>query len=196
MNSNMNFEHMPHFKVKRHKLLAAIMFLIEEAAKIGCLLTKGEIVKSLFIADDRHLANEGRPITFDNYVAMQNGPVGDLALDLLNDRGIDWSVFGLSTAPWTVIIDGNRTRYASGSVPARRDELSLTDEDELSAALAHVQRSGFGRISGETHDHPAWTSAWHEREAGANAAAMDWRRFPAMDTNAFADLVCSSWSAA
>ena len=46
-------------------------------------ITQYDIVKSLFLADKAHLNRYGRPITFDNYFAMKDGPVPNLAYNLL-----------------------------------------------------------------------------------------------------------------
>lgn len=192
----MDFKDLPTFKPKKDKLLAAILFLMEEAAKAGLKLTTGEIVKSLFIADDRHLAEFGRPITFDNYVAMTNGPVGDLASNMLNDDWrVVWSEFGLDRAPWSTEELKGWTYYQVGDVAADRRKLSRSDVDELLAAMAYVTSVGFYAVSEKTHEHPAWISAWSSKEISDRAAAMDWRDFPEVDGSLASDLVIASWNA-
>jgi hypothetical protein len=192
----MDFRDLPTLFPKKHKLLAAILLLMEEAAKVGLKLSKGEIVKSLFLADDRHLAQYGRPITFDNYVAMKNGPVGDLASDMLNDRpNVRWSDFNLDRAPWSQEHLGDRTFYRSQCVTADRRKLSPSDVDALRAALDHVVTAGFLQISKETHTHPAWAAAWSAKADCERAAAMDWRDFPDVDAALASDLVMASWNA-
>lgn len=190
----MDFKDLPCFKPKKQKLLAAMLVLLEEASRVGKSLSRGEIVKSLFIADDAHLQKYGRPITFDNYVAMKNGPVGDLAIDLLNDN-VDWSEFGLEDSPW-IRKTARYDQYLPGRVAANRKKLSPSDIEELLTALHQVSSAGFGLISHLTHEHPAWRSAWGAKSEGANAAAMDWRRFPSADISSVGDLVAASWSAA
>lgn len=196
MSPSMDFKNLPILLPKKHKLLAAILLLIEEAAKAGLKLTKGEIVKSLFLADDKHLGQYGRPITFDNYVAMENGPVGDLASDMLNDRpNVRWRDFDLDLAPWSQEQLGGRTYYRPRSVTADRRKLSRSDVEALRAALNHVCEAGFLQISKETHTHPAWASAWAARSESDRAAAMDWREFPDVDASMASDLVMASWNA-
>ncbi len=194
MKPAMNFDDIPHFKPKKQKLLAAILLVIEEAAKASRSLTKGEIVKALFVADDAHLANHGRPITFDNYVAMAKGPVGDLAIDMLNDN-VDWAEFGLTEAPWSMRDTRGITRYGFRATPSNRKKLSPTDIDELVDALGRVTTVGFERTSVLTHDHPAWVSAWGGKQDSARAAAMDWRKFPKVEADVVSDLVMGSWNA-
>ncbi|RSV27861.1 Panacea domain-containing protein [Sphingomonas sp. ABOLH] len=193
MTPPMDFKDLPTFVPRKQKLLAAILLLIEEASSLGLKLTTGEIVKSLFLADDRHLADFGRPITFDNYVAMKNGPVGDTAVDMLNDRpNIRWSEFGVERAPWLQEQDGDRSYYRAAGITADRRKLSPSDIDALRVALDHVTTVGFGKVSIETHAHPAWASAWLGKAEGDRAAAMDWRDFPMIDAAAAADLAMAS----
>lgn len=191
MKPPMNFKDLPRFKPKKRKLIAAILVLIETAASMGKSLSKGDIVKSLFIADGEHIEDHGRPITFDNYIAMQRGPVGDLAFDMLDDD-VDWSEFGLEAAPWTKRSVGWHQRYSPCGIAADRLDLSRSDVAALNSALNHVLEKGFKAISEETHGHPAWLSAWGGKHEGARAAAMDWREFPAFRTEEVSDLVMSS----
>lgn len=194
MTPEVDFKDLPHFKPKKQKLLAAILLLIEEAAKMKRTLSKGEIVKSLFVADDTHLQKHGRPITFDNYVALAKGPVGDLTSDMLNDR-VEWSDFELAVAPWQRRDVRGLDRYAAGPVASNRRKLSPSDIEELTAALRHVTGAGFQKISDDTHVHPAWSRAWERKGENARAAAMDWREFPALDEDTVSDLVMASWNA-
>lgn len=196
MTPAMNFRDLPTFTPKKKKLIASILLLIEEAAKAGLILSKGEIVKALFLADDQHLEKYGRPITFDNYVAMKNGPVGDIASDLLNENNIKWADYELDRAPWTIRTDQvDRKYYRLAAVTSNRRKLSPSDVEELSFALARIAAVGFGRISHETHKHTAWVAAWSKRDETAGAAAMDWREFPKVDSDAVSDLVMASWNA-
>ncbi len=193
MTPAMDFKDLPTFVPKKQKLLAAILLLIEEASSLGLKLTTGEIVKSLFLADDRHLAEFGRPITFDNYIAMKNGPVGDTAVDMLNNKpNIRWSDFGVEQAPWLREQDGDLSYFRTAGITADRRKLSPSDIDALNAALDHVRTVGFGKVSIETHAHPAWAAAWSGKDEGDRAAAMDWRDFPMIDAATATDLAIAS----
>ncbi len=195
MHPPVKFDHLPHFKPKKQKLLAALLVMLEEAGKRGKSLTRGELVKILFLADCSHLDKHQRPITFDNYVAMAKGPVGDLAIDMLRGE-VDWSAFALESDPWTVTLRHGLHHYWHAGVAANRKKLSVSDMDELVDALDRVTEAGFDRTSEDTHDHPAWALAWDHRDNEARAAAMDWRLFPAVPHDVVSDLVMSSWNAA
>lgn len=192
MNPTMNFKNLPQFTPDKPKLLAAILFLIEEAAKSGAKLSKFQIVKSLFRADDAHFAQFGRPVTFDNYGAMTHGPVGDTASDLLNDYKIKWPEFGVAASPLTCEVIGNYPYY-SANVAADRDELSPSDVEALMVAMAEVRRLSFTDLSDATHKHPAYGAAWNSgADAEVSVVPMDWRLFPSANAARVSDLVFAS----
>lgn len=189
MNRVVRYDGLPELLPRKDKLLAAMLFVLEEAEKLGRELSKGEIVKALFIADDQHLAEYGRPITFDNYVAMKKGPVGDLASDMLNDK-VSWKEFSLSAAPWAKKEKRGLVFYALADTPCDESELSVSDKEELSSALSKVLAQGFERTSDKSHDHPAWRAAWGAGDK--KAVAMDWRTFPGVDQEMADDLSMAS----
>lgn len=190
MACDVRFDHLPHFEPKRHKVLAAILFLMREAAKAGRTLTRGEIVKSIFRADEEHFLECGRPVTFDNYVAMQRGPVGNAAIDMLTDK-IDWADLDLVEAPWEPITLRGMPAYRRPATAVGLDCLSPSDEEFLSSALAEVTGAGFDAMSESTHTHPAWLAAWGAR-GDAKAAPMDWRLFPNADAARIHELAAAS----
>ena len=65
---------MARLQPNKQKILESVLFLIELAEKETYHPTQYELVKSIFIADFHHLKKYGRPITFDNYSAMELGP--------------------------------------------------------------------------------------------------------------------------
>ena len=173
MKISMNFGDLPTFTPNTEKVLAAISFLIEEAEKLGYELTQYEIVKTIFKADERHLNEAGRPVTYDNYIAMQHGPVGETAINMLNSD-IDWSIIGLTEAPWARSAPVGRKAVFSGlSRPCDHDALSPSDERILLAELVETKAQGFTKTRRSTHRNPAWYIAYGARVG--KAAPMDWR---------------------
>lgn len=191
MKKSMRFDGIPEFRPNKVALMEAILFLIDQAAGIGRRLSKGEIVKCLFLADDAHLTEYGRPITFDNYIAMKKGPVGNLSSDMLNGK-VDWDDFGVPQSPWSTMEQNGLTFYTAPRQNIVPIELSRSDLTQLAAAFAKVTTSGFETVSEISHAHPAWIAAWGPGEN--KAVAMDWRRFPALDESRALDLVSASWA--
>ena len=142
------------------KIVAAICFVIAEAAKSGQKPTQYEIVKTLFLADKKHLNTYGRPITFDNYCAMNHGPVPSLAYDLLKGDATTIKKHGLKKLPWTKN-KGERTTFRYTVTKAcSTDALSPSDEEALSGAWGVIQSLTFSQIRQLTHNDPAYAEAW------------------------------------
>ena len=150
------------------KLIESILFLIAQASERNYQLTQYDIVKSLFFADKSHLNRFGRPITFDNYVAMPNGPVPSRAYAILKNE-IEPATLGLESFPW----DRTTGEHANPKAclfknPKRapsEDILSESDMEALSDAFATVKSLTFGQIRKLTHDDPAYITAWGEGES-------------------------------
>jgi uncharacterized phage-associated protein len=157
------------------KLIEAILFLISRAAERKCTLTQYDIVKSLFFADKSHLNRFGRPITFDNYVAMPNGPVPSLAYSILKNEA-DLAALGLREVPWDRVVGEHSNPkaclYRNPKRAASEDVLSESDMEALSDALATVMGLTFGQIKKLTHQDPAYVAAWGDGES--NNAPMSY----------------------
>lgn len=150
----------PNFR----RIVEAILFLIEEGQGKGAPLTQYQIVKSLFLADVDHLQNYGRPITFDNYSALEFGPVPETAYDLLKPNALKPD--GIQ-GPWPLWdrepAGGKAYSYVR---PKRRPNmrvLSISDKSALLEALETAKTLPFGRIKDITHKHPAYVTAWESR---------------------------------
>ena len=85
---------------KPDKIIAAVAYLIQAASEQGLKITQYDIVKSLFLADKAHLNQYGRPITFDNYNAMENGPVPSTSYNFLKRDNYCMKTFGIKDFPW------------------------------------------------------------------------------------------------
>lgn len=160
----------------RPRLLESILYLLSEAERRNTYLTQYEIVKALFVADTSHLNNHGRPVTFDNYVAMENGPVASEAYDMLKPD-YNWrATLNLDEAPWTRVLspaDGAKSyRYVRQREPNTR-KISRTDMEALGEGITLVKAKGFRGVKDWTHRHRAYEAAWREGEG--KAFDMDYR---------------------
>lgn len=179
---------------KRDKIAEALLFLIERAQSKYKVVTQFDLVKSLFIADVTHLETYGRPITFDNYSAMKNGPVASEAYDMLKENyshaaDIDgWPLWNRTH------FERNAFKFDQPKRPPNLNKLSQTDVSELSAAQDVVWSLGFGAVSDLTHEHPAYKSAWKENEYPTRRAfPMDYRLIvPDFDEELAAEIAFAS----
>lgn len=152
----------PHIE----RILAAIAYVIGRAEARDRRLSQYQIVKALFIADRSHLNKYGRPITFDNYVAMTHGPVPSLAYDILKQERSALAKIGNRPLPWQrEPINGHSEYFAAD--PSGRDELSQSDIEELDGALTVILTLSFSQIRRITHDDPAYQEAWSDEDAKA-----------------------------
>lgn len=156
------------------KIIAAISFLIKEAEAIGMTPSQYDIGKSIFMADRSHLNAFGRPITYDNYVAMKHGPVPSLAYDLLKANTKALREHNIVALPWKrTDAPKGYFHYSEARTENVSDVLSPSAMDALSSALSDVARLSFGEIRARTHKDPAYTEAWDAvGEKGCNPMSL------------------------
>lgn len=155
------------------RILAALVHIMTEAKRRERRVSQYDLVKTLFLADRAHLNDWGRPITFDNYTAMQHGPVPSLAYDFLKGNEKSLRDCGVVSLPWIVTSANGKTRYYYPRDAAFDPEevLSPSDIEALNDSLGMVLRLGFGQIRHLTHDDPAYVDAWRD-DGGRAAYAM------------------------
>jgi hypothetical protein len=187
-----------HFRMRPNyrRILESILFLINEAERRGEYVTEYEIDKAIFIADVDHLNKHGRPITFDNYVAMKDGPVPSTTRDILQPKFNARHYYDESWPPWERLpspIDGKRAfKFIRAKRSANLRVLSKTDIAALSEALTLVKGLRFRRMRDHTHRHPAYLDAWPEGAQGGSYP-MDYAKLlDVPDEDAVEDLVYSS----
>lgn len=144
------------------KILAAIRYVIVEAGKKELSVTQYDIVKTIFLADRAHLNEYGRPITFDNYVAMEHGPVPSLTYDFLKGNDYILKKYGIKSFGWKKYDIKGSKKSKFSITKSYKDEgvLSASDKEALSSALIIVESLGFGQIRKLTHEDPAYEEAW------------------------------------
>lgn len=185
---------LPRLKPNVPRILEAILYVIETAIERGVPATKYEIAKSIFIADWRHLEEYGRPITYDNYSALPDGPVPSLTLSIL-EPDFNWRSIGHDGGPpWKTEPAPRAGKKAIQYVHPERhpdlERLSETDVQALSSALIEVQKMGFHKTRDFTHDIPAYVKAWSKRGT-KRGMLMDYRDL-AEDDGLVSDLVHAS----
>ena len=151
----------------KKKILEIVLFLIELARESDATITQYEIVKSILIADVFHLRKFGRPVSFDNYAALQFGPVPSEAYDMLKPNYDGSDITDAEWPMWT------RSKYPQGGSNAfqfhdperapNMRKLSQTDVVELSEAFKFVKQRGCPGVRDWTHQLPAYRAAWDNR---------------------------------
>lgn len=149
------------------KIVASISYIIALGGKRKKKKSVPQyvILKSLFLADKAHLNEYGRPVTFDNYVAMRAGPVPSLAYDLLKEKESILRKYYTQPLPWSREFFGDQFYYSNANVADLDDVLSDSDKKALKVAYEYVANSSFSDISTRLHSDPAYIDAWSGKEA-------------------------------
>lgn len=149
----------------KRRILEALLFVLGDGDKRKACLTQHTTVKTFFLADK---ARYGCPITFDNYSAMEHGPVPSLVYDALKDGFNFLHHFGEARAPWERM---PAPELGKGAIiffaPHREPDLealSESDLEELSNALTIVLSLTFGQLRKLTHEDAAYVDAWEDDE--------------------------------
>lgn len=156
-------------KEDKRKIEESILYLLKRREG----LTQFQIGKALYFADMEHLNRFGRPVTFDNYTAMQKGPVPSLAYDALKPEK-DYSQLMGSDRPWTSIPRGSNpdaNEFTANRLP-RLEYLSKTDLEALDLGLDKVLNTPREELHRLTHDNPAYKEAWSSKAPGQKGKFM------------------------
>jgi uncharacterized phage-associated protein len=142
------------------KIQEALLYLMNRAPK----QTQYDLVKALFLADRAHMNRHGRPVTFDNYVAMEHGPVPSLAYDALKPKFGYLKRFG-EERPWVYQSkkDAEQVHLFTAKRRPNMDYLSRTDIEALDRAQDIVSSLTFDQLRRLTHEDPAYIEAWNRR---------------------------------
>jgi uncharacterized phage-associated protein len=148
------------------KTIDAIRFLVAEAKRRGKHVSQYDILKSLFLADRSHLNRCGRPVTYDNYFAMRDGPVASLAYNILKQDPKTLVEHDIHDLPWRRVgpQTGSGRFYYEDAKEVEEDgeTLSPSDASALADALTVVISMSFTQIRKLTHDDPAYVEAWRD----------------------------------
>ena len=71
--------------INLNKLKAIILYFSINTKYLG----KVKLMKLIYFLDFMHLKNYGRPITYDNYVNLEHGPIPSTIKNLIDDAGED-----------------------------------------------------------------------------------------------------------
>ena len=153
------------------KIVEAIVFVIG-LAQARHKPSQYDLVKTLFLADRNHLNKFGRPVTFDNYFAMQHGPVPTFSYNLLKGEWAETQAVG-GTVPWNKSpVPGKKQYQFSVDRDYNRDVLSPSDVEHLESAYRIVRDLGFVGIRKLTHQDTAYIEAWDDEGPENGSYAM------------------------
>ncbi len=159
------------FRPKIEKIVELMLYLAHTRPGAD----KYQAVKFFYLADREHLIRYGRPITFENYFAMEFGPVASTVLDFLNGNLAQLKAAGLTKLPFET--EDGRTadgKYATTFIrePSRDVNLDLFSKSDIRVfdeVVTKYRDASFDDLFNATHEHFAWKNAWATRKYGGRA---------------------------
>jgi uncharacterized phage-associated protein len=132
------------------KTTAALLYVVSKLGKEKSEMHS--IFKALYFADRKHLANYGRMIINDKYIAMDNGPVPSLIYDGCKKSRSSGENF------CDMFIMNGRMHIQALKDPDL-DELSSSDIECLDAGITEVKNMNYAERTKNSHDS-AYNNAW------------------------------------
>jgi uncharacterized phage-associated protein len=147
------------FKERVETTIHAILYVIHT---VGGKCDFHKIFKIFYFADQKHMNKWGKPILFDDYIAMKDGPVPSIAYDILKSLKGSYSMY-------LKALDIDFHQYFEFVEPYHIKALAAPDMDYLSESeieclnksIKENKNLSFGQLSKKSHD-----SAWEK--AGKN----------------------------
>lgn len=119
------------------------------------------ILKLFFFAQRYHLRAYGRLIAKDRFVAMDNGPVSSIALDIMRENFCQILEDDKEFSKKIIHSYGKYLVQAISDIQ-EYDELSETDIEALNFALENFGNMDQWQLVNTTHKYPEWKR--HEKE--------------------------------
>ena len=114
-----------------------------------------KIFKVIYFADRQHLADWGRPITGDTYIAMDAGPVPSRLYDMLKIVRGDSYISDTEGLKQFFLVEN--WMYVRPLVDADLNKLSATEQEALSDSIEKYASLSYDEIKEKSHD-VAWRS--------------------------------------
>ena len=139
-----------HLSFKHETATQALNYL---AIQSGGVINKMKALKLIFFSDRYHLRKYGRPVTNDEYVAMNYGPVASNVKDIAEMS----SFLDSKAEEYAKVFITPVSRYEYSSVtPVDMDIFSESEIEALDYAwknFGHLEEFGLADL---THQYPEW----------------------------------------
>ena len=161
-----------HFNFDFKKATQALNYL---AMNFGGKINKMQAIKLIYFADRYHLRKYGRPVTNDEYVAMEYGSVGSKTKDIAEN---------------TTFLDKIESEYSERYIKkpdqyyiqsineVDMDVFSDSDTEALDFAINNLRRFDQYDLAKISHAYPEWKKFEKELESGSGSAfSMNYEDF-------------------
>ena len=157
-------------RLDRDKAMQVLLYVVSRVPNMYNAL------KVIYFADRQHLAQYGRFIYGDSYVAMKHGPVPSTAYDLLNNARGDgeWSCDpAIAEHVQEYFRGSDRDHTVTALQPPDLDFLSESDRECLDEAIEKYGHLSFAKLRHISHNDKAFRAAdendWMPPEAIARS---------------------------
>jgi len=141
-----------NFSIDIDKTLEASLYILGKVP--SCDMHK--LFKILYFADSEHLAEYGRPITGDEYIAMEFGPVPSLLKDVIKsvNRPNPYLKINIDAKQYFDVV----TYFVGAKRACNSDHLSESDIECLDKSIDALKSSNFEKRTKISHNS-AWENA-------------------------------------
>ena len=150
------------FPIKPKKIVETMLYLAHKDIE----LSQYKTVKLLYLADLEHFRRFGRPISFDKYVAMRNGPVASIALDIIKGKTVEG--INRDDLPFEIRKFDDLYIIEKPKRGIKQEGFSKSDLIVLDEICKKYGRAGFMELYNETHKHFAYTRARNNQKTEAD----------------------------
>jgi uncharacterized phage-associated protein len=147
------------FRFDQDKLINALAFFSRHGV---AELDQMKIAKLVFLADRIHLLRYGRPITGDQYVCMEHGPVASVTRNLVNARLAD----DPDVTEMNEYFDVGRSRQYPELIARREPDLEVFSETDIEVLTEVAEKFGSKtawQLRELAHDFPEIAAALKDR---------------------------------
>ena len=161
-----------HFNFDFKKATQALNYL---AMNFGGKINKMQAIKLIYFADRYHLRKYGRPVTNDEYVAMEYGSVGSKTKDIAENT----TFLDKIESEYSTRYIKNPDQYDIQSInEVDMDVFSDSDTEALDFAINNLRRFDQYDLAKISHAYPEWKKFEKELESGRGSAfSMNYEDF-------------------
>ena len=161
-----------HFNFDFKKATQALNYL---AMNFGGKINKMQAIKLIYFADRYHLRKYGRPVTNDEYVAMEYGSVGSKTKDIAENT----TFLDKIESEYSKRYIKNQGQYDIQSInEVDMDVFSDSDTEALDFAINNLGKFNQYELAKISHAYPEWKKFEKELESGRGSAfSMNYEDF-------------------
>jgi uncharacterized phage-associated protein len=153
---------MARFNFDTQKAIQATLYIL---SKLGGEADYHKVFKILYFAEQKHLIKYGRPVTSDEYQAMQFGPVPSYLYDIFKavERGKAPFFDAKQYQQFFKVSRYGATPYVSGIASPDIEQLAETEIEVLDQSINENKDLTFKQLIDKSHDD-AWSAAFNQSD--------------------------------